>query len=152
MRADRDDPQVFGREHCLALLASVPIGRVVYTDQALPAVMPMNFLLDGDEITILTGSGSMMAAAIRNTVVAFQTDDYDPLAMTGWSVTITGQARLVDDPHEIARLARLALHPWAHVPNGQFFRIPCRHVSGGRIGPVTRTNPMDEMAAQDKAC
>ena len=152
MKADRDDPRVFGREQCLALLASVPIGRVLYTDQALPAVMPMNFVLDGDEVTILTGSGSTMAAAIRNAVVAFQADDYDPLAMTGWSVTITGQARLVDDPQEIARLVRLELRPWAHVPNGQFVRIPCRHVSGGRIGPATHMNGMEEVAAQDEAC
>jgi hypothetical protein len=32
MKADRDDSQVFSREQCLALLASVPIGRVVYAD------------------------------------------------------------------------------------------------------------------------
>ncbi len=58
-------------------------------------------------VTINTGSGSTLAAAIRTAVVAFQADDFEPVAMTGGSVTITGQARLVDDPEEIVRL----VHP-----------------------------------------
>jgi uncharacterized protein len=146
MKAEKDDPQSFSREQSLALLASVPIGRVVYTDQALPAVIPMNFVLDGDEVVIHTGSGSTLAAAIRNAVVAFQADDFDSDARTGWSVTITGQARLVDR-EETTHLARLLLHPWVSTENGQFIRIPARYVSGHRLGP-TRTDALDEVAAQ----
>jgi nitroimidazol reductase NimA-like FMN-containing flavoprotein (pyridoxamine 5'-phosphate oxidase superfamily) len=135
MKADRDDPQSFSREQCLALVASVSIGRVVYTDQALPAVVPMNFVLDGDEVVIHTGSGSTLAAAIRNAVVAFQVDDFDSDTTTGWSVTITGRARLVDGGEEATGLARLPLRPWVPTKNGQFIRIPARHVGGHRLGP-----------------
>jgi hypothetical protein len=134
VNADRDDARVFSREHCLALMASVPIGRVVYTDRALPAVMPMNFVLEGEEVTIHTGSDSALAAAVRNAVVAFQADDYDSQSMTGWSVTITGQARLVSRPEELTRLMRLPLRPWVNVPSGRLIRIPAQHVTGGRIG------------------
>lgn len=36
------------RQECLRLLPTVPVGRIVYTWQALPAVLPVNFCLDGD--------------------------------------------------------------------------------------------------------
>jgi nitroimidazol reductase NimA-like FMN-containing flavoprotein (pyridoxamine 5'-phosphate oxidase superfamily) len=108
----------FGRERCLALLTSVPIGRVVYTDQALPAVTPVTFVLDGDEVTIRTASGSALAAAVRGAVVAFQADRIDPATLSGWSVTIVGRAHLVKVSEDAA---------------GQYIRIAARHVSGGRL-------------------
>lgn len=112
----------FGRGGCLALLTSVPIGRVVYTDQALPAVTPVNFVLVGDEVTILTASGSALAAAVRGAVVAFQADRIDPATRTGWSVTIVGRAHLVEVNEDAAGRA-----------SGQCIRIAARHVSGGRL-------------------
>lgn len=149
MKAEKDDPRSISREQSLALVASVPIGRVVYTDQALPAVIPMNFVLDGDEVVIHTESGSTLAVAIRNAVVAFQVDDFDSDTTTGWSVTITGQAQLVDGEEEATRLARLPLRPWVPTTNGQFIRIPARHVAGHRLGPA-RTDALDEVVAQDQ--
>jgi nitroimidazol reductase NimA-like FMN-containing flavoprotein (pyridoxamine 5'-phosphate oxidase superfamily) len=140
MKAVKDDPRSFTREQCLALLASVPVGRVVYTDQALPAVMPMNFVLDGDEVVIHTASGSALTAAIRNAVV-------DPVTSSGWSITITGQARLVDDAEETARLSRLPLRPWLATANGQFISIPARHVAGRRLGPAARTDALERETA-----
>lgn len=149
MKAEKDDPRSYSREQWLLLAASVPIGRVVYTDQALPAVIPMNFVLDGDEVVIRTGSGSTLAAAVRNAVVAFQVDDFDSETTTGWSVTITGQARLVDEGEETTRLARLPLRPWAPTMNGQFIRIPARRVTGHRLGPA-RADAVDEVIAEDQ--
>lgn len=151
MKAEKDDPQAFSREQCLALMASVPVGRVVYTDQALPAVMPMNFVLDGEEVVIRTASDSTLAAAIRNAVVAFQADDFDPATTTGWSITITGQARLVDSAEETERLARLPLRPWVSAANGQFIRIPARHVAGRRLGPAARTDALEDETARERA-
>ena len=34
------------RDECLKLMASVPVGRVIYTRRALPAVELVNFVLD----------------------------------------------------------------------------------------------------------
>jgi uncharacterized protein len=147
----KDNPRTLSREQCLALVASVPVGRVVYTDQALPAVMPMNFVLDGDEVVIHTASDSTLAAAIRNAVVAFQVDDFAPDATAGWSITITGQARLVDGDEETVRLARLPLRPWVPRANGQLIRIPARHVAGHRLGPAARTDALDDETARERA-
>jgi hypothetical protein len=127
------DSQGFGRERCLALMASVPIGRVVYTDQALPAVTPVNFVLDGDQVTIHTASGSMLAAAVRGAVVAFQADEIDPVTLTGWSVTVVGRALLLKVPEGAP------LRPWVRLPSGQYIRIAARRVSGGRLTLAARS-------------
>src|SRR5207244_229686 len=65
------------RDECMRLLASVPVGRIVYTRQALPAVALVNFaLLDGD-ILIRTDAEDELAAATRDAVVAFEADRVD---------------------------------------------------------------------------
>ncbi|MER6580227.1 pyridoxamine 5'-phosphate oxidase family protein, partial [Nonomuraea sp. NPDC001023] len=113
MQLDSSGLQVLSREECLRLLSSTPIGRIVFTDRALPAVQPVNFCLDGERVVIRTSIGSKLAAATRHAVVAFEADEFDPAMRTGWSVTAVGHARAVTDPAETARLAALPLSPWA---------------------------------------
>ncbi|WP_308211793.1 pyridoxamine 5'-phosphate oxidase family protein [Actinoallomurus soli] len=71
--------EVLGRQECLALLGAVPIGRIVFTDRALPAVWPVNFALSGGDVVIRTMAGSKPAAAARGAVVAFEADEFDPV-------------------------------------------------------------------------
>ncbi|MDN3354188.1 pyridoxamine 5'-phosphate oxidase family protein [Actinomadura sp. DC4] len=115
-RTEEGEAPGFGRERCLALLASVPIGRVVYTDQALPAVTPVAFLLEGDRVTIRTSCA--LAAAVHGTVVAFQADEIDPVTSAGWWVTVIGQAGPVMGRRH---------------PPGAYTQIAARQVSGGRL-------------------
>lgn len=147
MNANGDGRQALGRERCLALMASAPIGRVVYTDQALPAIAPVSFVLDGDQVIMSTGPGAKLAAAIRDAVVAFQVDDYDPGTGTGWSITMIGQAQAVRAPEEIARLARLPLRPWVNMTDGPFIRISSPHLSGRRIDFAAPIDAMNEHRA-----
>ena len=121
------------REECLALLPTVPVGRLVYTDRALPAVVPVNFVVDGGSIVVRTGAGSALAAAVRGSIVAFEVDDFDRQARNGWSVTVTGQARQVTDPLELDRLAALDLAPYASGRH-HFVVVPVQLVSGRRVG------------------
>src|ERR1700746_3671785 len=85
------------RDECLRLVGQVPLGRIVYTRQALPAVELVNFTLDDGEIVIRTDSGGKLAAATRGAVVAFEADSLDDAGHTGWSVTVVGQSRAVSD-------------------------------------------------------
>ncbi len=137
MKLDSAGLQVLSPAECADLLASTPIGRVVFTDHALPAVQPVNFVLDGRTVVIRTTRGSKLAAAARNAVVAFETDEFDPAARTGWSVTAIGYARAVTDPAEAERLARLPLAPWAQDGGDgfadQFIVVPIQQLSGRRI-------------------
>ncbi|MFB4320577.1 pyridoxamine 5'-phosphate oxidase family protein [Actinomadura sp. 21ATH] len=142
MRTAHESPETLGREESLALLATVPLGRVAFTDRALPAVQPVDFVLDGDRSVIVrTGEDSELAAALRGAIVAFEADDIDPGTATGWSVTLVGQAVQVTDPAEIAHVERLRLHPWAPGRRRHFIRIRPRHVSGARMARPGRAEP-----------
>ncbi|MEU5868922.1 pyridoxamine 5'-phosphate oxidase family protein [Nonomuraea sp. NPDC047529] len=133
MQLDSSGLQVLSREECLRLLSSTPIGRIVFTDRALPAVQPVNFCLDGESVVIRTSIGSKLAAATRHAVVAFEADEFDPSMRTGWSVTAVGHARAVTDPTEMARLSALPLSPWAPGSRDHYIVVDAEEVSGRRI-------------------
>ncbi len=124
---------VLTREQCIELLTTVPIGRLVYTARALPAVAPVNFVVDGHDIVIRVGYGSSLAAAIRGSIVAFEVDEFDLDLRTGWSVTVTGPAREERDDAELARLRGLPLRPWAEGLRDHVIRIPLEIVHGRRL-------------------
>ncbi|MFD8562397.1 pyridoxamine 5'-phosphate oxidase family protein [Streptosporangium canum] len=130
MQLDSPGLQVLTREECLGLLSAAPIGRIVFTDHALPAVQPVNFHLNDQAIVIRTTIGSKLAAATRRAVVAFEADEIDPELRTGWSVTAVGQARAVTDPAEIDLLAALPLTTWAPGSRDHYIVVEAEHISG----------------------
>jgi nitroimidazol reductase NimA-like FMN-containing flavoprotein (pyridoxamine 5'-phosphate oxidase superfamily) len=77
-------------EECWALLAKECVGRVGLSVGALPAILPVNYVTDGDRITFLTGSGSKLRAARQHEVIAFEVDHLDYERHTGWSVLAIG--------------------------------------------------------------
>ncbi|WP_129843599.1 pyridoxamine 5'-phosphate oxidase family protein [Streptomyces sp. RFCAC02] len=122
------------RQECLRLLAEVPVGRVVYTRQALPAVLPVNFTLDTDEAVLLrTSAGSDLARAVHGAVVAFEADEFDAARRSGWSVVVTGRATLVADPAERERLLRTGPTSWMPVQGDVFVRIEAEMVTGREL-------------------
>ncbi|MEU0568538.1 pyridoxamine 5'-phosphate oxidase family protein [Nonomuraea sp. NPDC005983] len=133
MQLDSSGLQVLSRQECLGLLSATPIGRIVFTDHALPAVQPVTFCLDGETIVIRTATGSKLAAATRHAVVAFEADSFDLDTRTGWSVTAVGRARAVHEPHEIARLNSLPLTPWAPGARAHYITVETEQVTGRRI-------------------
>jgi hypothetical protein len=121
------------RGECMRLVGSVPLGRIVYTRQALPAVELVNFALDDGDIVIRTDAGGKLAAATRGAVVAFEADSVDLATHAGWSVTIVGQARAVTDGVEIRRLEQTGLVPWAPGARDHFIRLSPTIVNGRRL-------------------
>ena len=121
------------RSECLKLLAGGIIGRVVFTDHALPTVQPVNYLLDGEEVIFRTANGSKLAAAIRNAVVAFQLDEFDATTRSGWSVLGVGEAYEVVDPPRLAELADLQPDPWVRERDAHTLSIPLAILTGRRI-------------------
>jgi hypothetical protein len=121
------------RGECLRLVGQVPLGRIVYTRQALPAVELVNFTLEDGDIVIRTDASGKLAAATRGAVVAFEADCVDIVTHAGWSVTIVGYARAVTDPQEVRRLERTGLDPWAPGKRDHFIRISPEVVNGRRL-------------------
>ena len=98
------------------LLAGVDYGRVVFTLGALPAIRPVNHLLDEGRIIIRTRLTSAISTALRSrddAVVAYEADSFDPQTRTGWSVVATGRIYTITDPAEVLRYEQL-LHPWVN--------------------------------------
>ncbi len=127
-------PQELTRADCVGLLASSTVGRVGVSMGALPAVLPVNFVVDDGEIVFRTVPGTELDLATACTVVAFEADDYDPETATGWSVLVRGVARAVVDEGELARLRALPLRCWgADGEASRFVRIAMDLVSGGQI-------------------
>jgi nitroimidazol reductase NimA-like FMN-containing flavoprotein (pyridoxamine 5'-phosphate oxidase superfamily) len=120
-------------DRCLALLGSVPFGRVVFTQRALPAIRPVNHIVDGARIVIRSSLGSgITGTAGGGTVVAYEADAIDPHSRTGWSVVVTGTARLVDDPVDLARYERL-LDPWVDGRMDRVIAIAAELVTGYQL-------------------
>ncbi|MFI7497977.1 pyridoxamine 5'-phosphate oxidase family protein [Streptomyces sp. NPDC049687] len=122
------------RQECLRLLAEVPVGRIVYTRWALPAVLPVNFVLDRDgAVLVRTSASSDLVSAVDGAVVAFEADEVDAAAHSGWSVVVTGAAALVTDPAEHARLLRTGPRSWAPAPQEAFLRVAPDLVTGREL-------------------
>jgi len=121
------------RDECMRLMGSVPVGRIVYTRRALPAVELVNFALVDGDIVIRTRAEGKLAAATRGVVVAFEVDSVDLAEHTGWSVAIVGQALAVTDSAEIRRLEVMTPPSWVTWEDGHFITISPVIVNGRRV-------------------
>jgi hypothetical protein len=125
------------REEAMRLLASVDYGRVVFTQRALPAIRPVNHLVDGDRVIVRSRLSSTVSTVVGSgtnfgVVVAYQADDLDPHRRLGWSVVVTGLASTVTDPEQRARYEQL-LQPWVSLAMDTVIAIDAGIVTGIRI-------------------
>ncbi|GAA3560141.1 pyridoxamine 5'-phosphate oxidase family protein [Nonomuraea rosea] len=120
----------------LRRLASVPFGRIVFTRHALPAIRPVNHVVVDGRIVLRSGSGTIISAEVASwdAVVAYEADELDAGRRLGWSVVVTGVARLVADPEEAARLREL-VHPWVEGEMDQVISIRPEFVTGFELVP-----------------
>lgn len=119
----------------LDLLRSVTLGRVVFTQHALPAIRPVNHIVDEEAVIIRSHLGAAIVShsAVRGgAVVAYEAEDLDPVEHVGWSVIVTGTARLVTEPAAITRYRKL-LRPWVEHEMDQVISIQVEMISGIRL-------------------
>jgi nitroimidazol reductase NimA-like FMN-containing flavoprotein (pyridoxamine 5'-phosphate oxidase superfamily) len=132
--SQNDAFRALDRQECLRLLAEAPVGRVVYTRQALPAVLPINFCLDTDlSVLLRTSPDSDLIRAIDGVVVAFEADEFDATTQSGWSVVVTGRATLVTDPAEHERLSHSGPTSWMPLRDAVLVRIESGIVTGREL-------------------
>jgi len=107
---------------------------VVFTQFALPAIRPVNHIVEGDRIIIRTHLGSAIDSAVAGTgtVVAYEADMIDPDDHLGWSVIVIGRARRVTDPGEVARYREI-LQPWVSGAMDDVITITADMVDGFRL-------------------
>ncbi|MDN5383653.1 pyridoxamine 5'-phosphate oxidase family protein [Streptomyces sp. LB8] len=135
-----DGFRALDRQECLRLLGKVPVGRVVYTRHALPAVLPVNFSLDTDSsVLVRTSARSDLVRAVDGVVVAFEADEFDAATRSGWSVVVTGRAHAVTDPAEHERLLRTGPDSWMPIQDNVFIRIEATMITGRELTDLRST-------------
>lgn len=122
-------------DEAMRLLASVRVGRVVFTQGALPAIRPVNHLVVDGLVIFCTHSDSAVATQVATapTVVAYEADHIDEERRVGWSVVVTGLAVGVG-AGELADHYHGLLRPWVGRADNVVAVQP-RLVTGFRMVP-----------------
>jgi nitroimidazol reductase NimA-like FMN-containing flavoprotein (pyridoxamine 5'-phosphate oxidase superfamily) len=93
------DSEFLDTQQCLQLMAGMTVGRVVYTLDAMPAVLPVRFRIDPDgSVVVDEGSASDLVQAVDGAVIAFETGEVNGADGSGWSVTVVGRASVASAP------------------------------------------------------
>jgi len=127
--------QALPREESLRLLRSVSVGRLVFTHLALPAIRPVNHVVEGNQVVIRPYVGTAIHSAVGDNagmVVAYEADLIDPDTHLGWSVIIVGRASRLADGLEADRYRRL-LQPWVANASDDVISIRADMVDGFRL-------------------
>ncbi|GAA3461616.1 pyridoxamine 5'-phosphate oxidase family protein [Saccharothrix longispora] len=124
--------QLLSREECMQLLRTAVIGRLVYTDRALPVVHPVPYVVDGETVVLRVPEGSSTLVA-RDTIVAFQIDDIAHDLSKGWSVMVVGHVTEVVDEADLARLRELPLAARRHGRPDHYLVVDLEVLTGRRI-------------------
>jgi uncharacterized protein len=124
--------EVLDQAECLALLRENKVGRFVFVDHMLLAVHPVAYAFDGGSIVFQTNGGAKLDAATKHDLAAFEVDYIDPELGRGWTVTLSGHAEAVTDPHEVARLRKLLPEPWTNDGSVDIIRMHAEIIQGRR--------------------
>ena len=122
------------RAECLDYLAGAQVGRVALVTDGYPAIFPVNYVIDGEQILFRTRDGAKLSEAGLHRV-GFEVDHVDPTTREGWSVLIQGQADDIGDAVDgtSQRLRSRTLETWAPGTRDRWFVIRPAKISGRRL-------------------
>ncbi|HEX2315515.1 MAG TPA: pyridoxamine 5'-phosphate oxidase family protein [Thermomonospora sp.] len=127
------------REECLRLIAPGGVGRVAFDDGEGPAIMPVNYTLDGESVvfrTAITGRLTQSLSTVLESAqvrIAFEVDAIDETERAGWSVLLRGGAHRMSE-EECARSADVT--PWPAGEREAYIKMNATAVSGRRLLPA----------------
>jgi len=99
-------------EECERLLEAGSIGRIAVVSAGEPLILPVLFKYAKASIAFRTAPGEKLDAVWQSLPAAFEIDNWDTKARTGWSVLVRGQTETVEDETRIAELESLGLEDW----------------------------------------
>jgi nitroimidazol reductase NimA-like FMN-containing flavoprotein (pyridoxamine 5'-phosphate oxidase superfamily) len=124
---------------CLRLISPGGIGRIAFVGEYDLTVLPVNYRLADGVILFRTGRDSLTSEDLRTGNphaeyrVAFEIDDFDTAARSGWSVLVQGPAHHVGPGAEEAAAGAAGVEPWPGGEKEQFIRITPVRITGRRI-------------------
>ncbi len=120
-------------QQCREHLAGGGVGRFLFVEPGRgPVAIPLNYLMDGDDIVFRTGRQGSIADAVRQQV-SFDVDHIDDTLSEGWSVLLSGTARIITDPAELQHATALGIEPWAGGDRDVYVRLSASQITGRRI-------------------
>ncbi len=126
-------------EECLELIAPGGIGRIAYVGRFGPAVLPVNYEWRDGAIVIRTAEHGPLDEDLRTGIanadyhVAFEIDEIDQGARSGWSVLAQGPAHHVTED-ELDAADDTRVEPWAPGERELVVRIVPSRTTGRRVG------------------
>lgn len=120
---------------CHDLLGRHHFGRLAFLDpvEAMPTVIPVNYLFHEGDVVFRTDPGSKLTAALHQVPVAFEVDDTDEEQRLGWSVVVHGHLEEVTESSRRDALSATPLAAWAPGPKAHYVRVNAQQVTGRRI-------------------
>jgi nitroimidazol reductase NimA-like FMN-containing flavoprotein (pyridoxamine 5'-phosphate oxidase superfamily) len=85
-------------EECWRLLGTADVGRLALSVDALPAVLPVSYAMDGREVAMCLGELRVPERAAHGAIVALEVDELGAGDRAGWFVHAVGMARLAPGP------------------------------------------------------
>jgi nitroimidazol reductase NimA-like FMN-containing flavoprotein (pyridoxamine 5'-phosphate oxidase superfamily) len=122
--------EIIDPDECRRLLREDVIGRIAVVIGTMPAILPVNYAVDGDAIVIRTMHGSRLDMGQGH--AAFEVDSFDRARHSGWSVLVTGDLEEVSwyQARDMARLTALPVEPWAGGDRSMWLRLRPSHITG----------------------
>lgn len=127
--------RTLSRDECLAKLRAHSVGRVSVTEDALPVIVPVNYVVEGSGVVFRTMHDGLLARACHSNVVAFEIDELAADGMAGWSVLVVGVADALDDSERM-RIANRGLVSAAGPGRDHFVRVTMGRLTGREISPA----------------
>jgi hypothetical protein len=119
---------------CLALIMPGGVGRFLFVEAGRgPVAFPVNFKMDGGDVVFRVDSDLMSTEGVHQQPVSFDVDQLDEALGEGWSVLLTGTAKVISDSRELSRAQALDIQPWAGGDRDLYIRLSPTQVTGRRI-------------------
>ena len=118
---------------CLDLLRRQGVGRVGLAVDALPVILPVNYVLVDRSIVFASEPGMKLDAARSTKVACFEIDGHDAWEHSGWSVLATGRLEEIADERAATMRSELPLTPWAFAAPEHYLELSIELLSGRRV-------------------
>jgi nitroimidazol reductase NimA-like FMN-containing flavoprotein (pyridoxamine 5'-phosphate oxidase superfamily) len=121
-------------EHdCKALLTQHTAGRVGFMAGDGPQILPVTYQYRNGSVIFRTSPVGPLAGLVRRTSVAFEIDNIDEEAKSGWSVLVLGFAEALTDDYLLTSAWETGPVPWADGVRNLFIEIKPRRISGRAV-------------------
>lgn len=122
-------------EECERLLRSGVGGRIALSSPDGPHIVPVNYSVVDDAIVVRTSPYSTLGTYGRDSMLAFEVDQFDHERQRGWSVVARGRGEVVTNADDLDHIrATWEPRPWAAGARSLYLRLRWTELSGRRIG------------------